>query len=141
MLIIDHSIKTVHIAVQTICIKNQAFSHAGLIYVPAQVFSKVNEVAETHYAEFFEAGKGFCGLCLSTEMGPGELVGVFEKRFGVDTSLIIGGMLAEFTINESDLTSFWDELINRPRQFSKSKEKRNSVGRRPRGVRLEMSTK
>jgi len=123
MLVANFSKKVTHVAVSTVATKNKTPVHKGLIFIPSEVFGKINETAEDYFSEFFLPGQ-YKLVCLTTEMGPGELGRVFQKRFGTECNMWIGGILAPFTIKSTDIEHFWKELTQNPKQFLKSKEKR-----------------
>ena len=108
----------------------------GLVYDPSTVFAKINNYAETLYAEFFRQGELYQVVSIVTESGPGELVRSPQfKRFGVEYCLWIGGIIAPFRVPEDKAQALLEDIAKHPDKYAGSLEKEMFAPALPEDVR------
>ncbi|MES2215837.1 MAG: hypothetical protein V4481_00890 [Patescibacteria group bacterium] len=134
---LDYSKKVLHIGICSNQTKEEGVTvHQGLIFSPPAVFSKVNTHAEDIFAEFFLPQHQYRLTCLITEMGPGELVRVFDKKIGVIHSLTIGGMVAPFAVQPAKLERLWNLVTTKQHKLVTSREKKAFANQQISGVKV-----
>jgi hypothetical protein len=121
---VSYTPKVLHVAINRV-MERSVFK--GIIYDPRAVLSQKDESARRHYDEFFLSKAEYQIICLDTEMVPGELVKIFEQEFECRNFVIIGGMIAPFTITGLGLVNIRRELIAHPKNYLHSKEKEKIV--------------
>lgn len=95
----------------------------GIIYRPEKVYSKLNRLSEKIYEEFFTDGNEVVVFPIRTEQGPGELVKMLEKEFGIKNGMYIGGVVAPFTATSEQARVIIKELRKNPKKYFVSGEK------------------
>ncbi len=124
---LDYSKKILHIAVATIPVKLEYEKKAsihGLVYRPDAVYNKVNTNSERLYEELFQPGQIYQTVAVETEMGPGELGLLLEKKFSINFGLWVGGIAGHFTADSAHVTRMLDDLVANPKRYLASKEKK-----------------
>ncbi len=125
MLTINFNLKVLHIAINVNPeLLEDKLVHTGIVYNTKSVFSKVNTSAEGKYADFFQSKKLFKIICVETEMGPGEMVKLLEKKFNAKKTSLTGGMIASFTIDPNDAEMMYKDLFEKSEEYLKSEEKK-----------------
>lgn len=95
----------------------------GLIYNPKLVFAKINDVSERMFFDFFKQDGIYQMVPIITEQGPGELVKNLEKRFGVESTELIGGIIAPFKATARQAKFMLKILTEQPKKYFESREK------------------
>lgn len=126
MFTVDYTPKILHVAIKGLeyrVVPTNSDSENGLIYMPENVFSKVNTTSERMYHDFFKKGESHIVIPLETEQGPGELVKTLNKEFGIEYCMVVGGITAPFSATQEQARNLLIELKNNPLKYFNSPEK------------------
>ena len=127
LLTTDFSAKVLHVAVATkpsqLEFERMPAIH-GIIYRPDAVFNKINTTSERLYGDLFAPGQIYQTVAVETEMGPGELGKMLEKKFKINYGLWVGGIIGSFTTDEVSAAELLNELVSNPQDYFTSEEKR-----------------
>jgi|SRR3989344_427194 len=102
----------------------------GLVYNPVQVYSKLNTTSEGMYEDFFKTGSEVTIFPVRTEQGPGELVKMLAKDFGVEYCMVVGGVAAPFRATPEQAVRLIEDLRQNPQKYFVSEEKKEFGGQR-----------
>ncbi len=121
---IDYTEKTLQLAIRNF----GEDKGRGLVYNPRQIYSKLNELSEHFYEEFFQPGD-FSIVSIRTRQGPGELAKILEREFGVESNFGIGGILAQINSTYEQAKKILDDLIANPKKYYESEEEKLFFGK------------
>ena len=124
----DYTPKILHVGISNPRTVAKKDSSNGLVYDPTKVYSKINTTSEIMYENFFNSGSEIVILPVRTEQGPGELVKILEKDFGIDYSTWIGGIIAEFTATPEQAQRIIKAIKSNPKRYFASQEKKDFAG-------------
>lgn len=124
----DYSEKVLHIALRDSRGKND---DNLLVYNPTKVYSKINEISEGMYEEFFKSGIEATVIPIRTRQGPGEFVGGLVKQFNIDVpTWTVGGIASSVKITREQMKKIIQDLRNNPRKYFASEEEKEFGGRK-----------
>ncbi|MBI2499780.1 hypothetical protein HYV88_06050 [Candidatus Woesearchaeota archaeon] len=126
----DYKAKVLHIGLINPTKKVRKKDKNGLVYHPVHVYSKLNTLSEWIYEEFFKAGSEAVIFPLRTEQGPGELVKMLLRDFGVEYSLFVGGIVAPFRATPEQAKRIIEDLRENPQRYFASEEKKEFCDQR-----------
>jgi len=117
----NYSEKTLHVALTLNKGKNRDRDR-GLVYLPQAVYANIHPSSERIYQGFFKREGEFRLVPIVTRQGPGEFGITLEKKFGVNVSISIGGVIASFDATPTQARTIIEELRDNPRKYYHSKE-------------------
>ncbi len=126
----DYEPKVLHVGLRNPTKRVRKNDENGLVYNPIQVYSKLNIISERMYEDFFKTESEVVIFPVRTEQGPGELVKILAKDFGIEYYTTVGGVAAPFRATPEQAARIIEDLRENSKKYFDSEEKKEFSGQR-----------